>query len=195
MIGHIEYRKASTLEVRHAQRTIELIAAPYDEETEVRRGDRVVTESVSREAFAGVHGDVTVNRAHDLEQPLGRVLALHPKDPRGLRAEMRISRTAAGDDMLELADDGLVSASVGFQLIGEDWSADKRRVTITRAKLLHIALTGDPAYKGAKVLAVRTAGLAPVVRTATPNLDRIRLEMLAERAGITMVRDNVTPAV
>jgi len=69
----IEYRKAATLEVRHAQRTIELIAAPYDEETEVLRGDRVVTESVSREAFAGVHGDVTVNRAHDLEQPLDRL--------------------------------------------------------------------------------------------------------------------------
>jgi len=195
MIGQIEYRKASTLEVRHAQRTIVLIAVPYDEETEVLRGDRVVTESVSREAFAGVHGDVTVNRAHDLEQPLGRVTALHPKDPRGLRAEMRISRTAAGNDMLELADDGLLSASVGFQLLAEDWTPDKRRVTITRAKLLHIALTGDPAYKGAKVLAVRTAAVPSVVRTATPNLDRIRLEMMAERAGITMVRDNVTPAV
>ena len=195
MIGQIEYRKASTLEVRHAQRTIELIAAPYDEETEVEYRGRWITESFDREAFAGVHGDVTVNRAHDLEQPLGRVTALHPKDPRGLRAEMRISRTAAGNDMLELADDGLLSASVGFQSIAEDWTPDKRRVTITRAKLWHIALTGDPAYKGAKVLAVRTAGLAPVVRTATPNLDRIRLEMLAERAGITMVRDNVTPAV
>jgi len=187
VIGHIEYRKASTLEVRHAQRTIELIAVPYDEDTEVLRDGRVVTESVTREAFAGVHGDVTVNRAHDLEQPLGRVVALHPKDPRGLRAEMRISRTAAGNDMLELADDGLLSASVGFQLIAEDWTPDKRRVTITRAKLLHIALTGDPAYKGAKVLAVRTAAPGgPVVRTATPNLDRIRLEMLAERAGIEL---------
>ena len=191
MIGQIEYRKASTLEVRHAQRTIELIAVPYDEETEVLRGDRVVTESVNREAFAGVHGDVTVNRAHDLEQPLGRVTALHPKDPRGLRAELRISRTAIGNDMLELADDGLLSASVGFQMIAEDWSPDKRRVTITRAKLMHIALTGDPAYKGAKVLAVRTADVASPVRISTPNLDRIRLEMMAERAGI----DLVTPAV
>ena len=190
MIGHIEYRKASTLEVRHAQRTIELIAAPYDEETEVEYRGRWITESFDREAFAGVHGEVTVNRAHDLESPLGRVTALHPKDPRGLRAEMRISRTAAGNDMLELADDGLLSASVAFSVFagGEQWSPDRRSRKVTRAKLVHIALTGDPAYKGAKVLAVRTAAPGgPVVRTATPNLDRIRLELMAERAGIDLV--------
>jgi len=189
----IEYRKASTLEVRHAQRMIDLIAVPYDEPTEVEYRGRWITESFDREAFAGVHGEVTVNRAHDLESPLGRVVALHPKDPRGLRAELRISRTAAGNDFLELADDGLIGSSVGFGVLsgGEQWSTDRRSRKVTRAKLVHIALTGDPAYKGAKVLAVRTAGGVPVVRTATPNLDRIRLEMMAERAGI----DLVAPAV
>jgi len=184
----IEYRKASTLEVRHAQRTIELIAAPYDEVVEVEYRGRWITESFDREAFAGVHGEVTVNRAHDLEQPLGKVVDLHPNDPRGLRAELKISRTAAGNDMLELADDGLLSASVAFRVFagGEQWSIDKRSRKVTRAKLVHIALTGDPAYKGAKVLAVRTADQPPPVRTATPNLDRIRLEMMAEKAGVTL---------
>ena len=51
MIGQIEYRKASTLEVRHAQRTIEMIAVPYNEDTEVLRADRFVTESVDPDAL------------------------------------------------------------------------------------------------------------------------------------------------
>lgn len=184
----IQYRTADTLEVRHAQRIIDLIAVPYNEPTDVLRRGRWVTESVDPQAFTGVHGDVTVNRAHDLESPLGRVAAFHPNDPRGLRAELRISRTASGDDVLELAADGLLAPSIGFQSEAEDWSADRSTVRVTRAKLVHIALTGDPAYKGAKVLAVRSQSGEEGERTAipTPNLDRIRLEMLAARTGFDL---------
>jgi HK97 family phage prohead protease len=184
MNEHIEYRTASTLEVRHAQRIIELIAVPYNETTAVQRRGKWITESFDPDAFSGVSGDITVNRAHDLERPLGRVHKLHPSDPRGLRSEMRISRTAEGDDVLELAEDGLLSASVGFIPLGERWSIDRSAVTVTRARLAHIALTGDPAYMGAKVLAVRSAQEKATERPLTPNLDRIRLEMLAERAGM-----------
>ena len=133
---------------------------PYNEPTEVVIRGRWVTETIAPSAFTGVHGDVTVNRAHDREQPLGKVIALHPEDPRGrARAELRISRTVAGDDMLELAADGLMAASVGYEVLagGEQWSIDQRSRTVTRARLDHIGLTGDPAYKGAKVLAVRSS--------------------------------------
>ena len=185
-MNEIEYRTASTLEVRHEQRTIELIAVPYGETTEVLRRGKWVTESFDADAFAGVAGDITVNRAHDLERPLGRVTALHPKDVRGLRAEMRISRTADGNDMLELAADGLMSASVGFIPLAERWSTDRSAVTVTKARLAHIALTGDPAYTGARVLAVRSAQEKAVQRPLTPNLDRIRLEMLASSVGMQL---------
>ena len=184
-MNDIEYRKAATVEVRHSQRIIDLIAVPYNETTEVLRRGRWVSESVAPEAFAAVNGNVTVNRAHDLENPLGRVMSFHPKDPRGLRTEVKISRTAAGDDVLELADDGLLSASVGFRSLTEEWNHDRTAVKVTRAQLVHIALTGDPAYPGAKVLAVRTAD-APDVRTATPNLDRLRLEVLARQHGMDL---------
>jgi len=183
----IEYRTAATLEVRHAQRIIDLIAVPYDEPADVLRRGRLVTETIDPEAFAGVSGDVTVNRAHDVERPLCRVVAFHPGDPRGLRTELRISRTTQGDEVLELADDGLLSPSVGFMSLAEDWTYDRKAVRVTRAKLVHIGLTGDPAYKGAKVLAVRSADdQSPLSRVATPNLDRIRLELLAERSGFTL---------
>lgn len=183
----LQIRTAATLEVRHAQRTIDLIAVPYNESTEVLRRSRWVTETIDPEAFTGVHGAVTVNRAHDLETPLGWVRAFHPKDPRGLLAELKISRTSAGDDVLELAADGLLSPSVGFTVLpgGEEWNHDRTAVRVTKAKLVHIGMTGDPAYKGAKVLAVRTADPTPV-RTATPNIDRLRLMMLAETAGVDL---------
>jgi HK97 family phage prohead protease len=186
--GPLEYRSAQTLEVRHAERTIDLLAVPYDEETEVSYRGRWIMESVAPGAFAGVSGDVTVNRAHDLERPLGMVRKFHPGDPRGLRTELRISRTRSGDDVLELADDGLLGASVAFAILpnGEQWSADRRSRKVTRARLAHIALTGDPAYRGAKVLAVRTAGDDTPTKIATPNLDRLRLEMLAERSGFDL---------
>ena len=183
-MNEIEYRKAATVEVRHAQRIIDLIAVPYNETTEVLRRGKWVTESIDPQAFTGVGGDVTVNRAHDPENPLGRVIQFHPKDPRGLRTELKISRTAAGDDVLELADDGLLSASVGFRSVAEDWNPDRTAVKVTRAQLVHIALTGDPAYTGAKVLAVRSAHDQPL--TLTPNLDRLRLEMLARRHGMEL---------
>jgi HK97 family phage prohead protease len=177
----VEYRTASTVGVDYAERTIELIAVPYNENTEIMRRGRLVTESVDPQAFIGVTGDVTadvtVNRAHDLERPLGRVRGLHPRDPRGLLAELKISRGVSGDEALELANDGLLSASIGFLSIGEQWSADRTSVRVTKAKLAHIALTGNPAYPGARVLAVRSADETPTQRVPTPNLDRLLLEL------------------
>jgi HK97 family phage prohead protease len=184
----LEYRRAGTLEVRHPERTIDLIAVPYDEETRVLTpSGRWVLETVAPGSFHGVSNEVRVNRAHDLEQPLGRVVKLYPNDPRGLRAEIRVAKTLAGDEVLELADDELLGASVGFRPLpgGEEYSADRTRRRITKAFLGHIALTGDPAYLGAKVLAVRTAD-DPPPKAATPNLDRIRFEMLAERSGFDL---------
>ena len=154
-MSDIEYRKASTVEVRHSQRIIDLIAVPYNEQIDVMRRGKWVAESIDPDAFTGVAGGVTVNRAHDPENPLGRVLSFHPQDPRGLRTEVKISRTAAGDDVLELADDGLLSASVGFRSLAEEWNTDR---------------TADE----------------PLPRVSTPNLDRLRLEILAEQSGIDL---------
>lgn len=190
MIDELQYRKAgTTLEVRHPERVIDLIAVPYDEEAVVVIGGRTVRERVAAGAFTGVTGDVVVNRAHDRERPLGRVVKFHPGDPRGLRTELRIVRTTEGDDVLALADDGLLSASIGFAPLpgGERWSVDRSSVTVTRARLGHIALTGDPAYPGARVLAVRSSGLGEgAARVPTPVLDRILLERRLEAVGMTL---------
>ena len=194
----LEYRHAAggLLDVRFKDRIIDLIVLPYNEPTPVldRRSGRMVTETIEAGSFDGVErraNRVKVNRAHDVEQVLGRAVALHPGDHRGLRAELRISRTAAGDEALELAADGALDASAGFRPMpgGEHWAQDRRSRRISRAYLGHIALVGEPAYEGAQVLAVRTAaakGMPAPARTATPNLDRLALEARARAAGMTL---------
>lgn len=189
--GPIEYRRAVTVEVRHPERVIEVIAVPYDEETRVMYRGRWIVETVAPGAFNGVTGDIRVNRGHDTEQPVGRVVRLHPNDPRGLRADVKISRTRDGDDVLELAADDLLGASIGFAPLqgGEEYSPDRTRRRIVKAFLAHIAMVGEPAYQGAKVLAVRAAD-PPPPSPATPLLDQI----LSERrlAGLGMVVDTST---
>jgi HK97 family phage prohead protease len=187
-LGDIEYRSASTVDVRHAERVIDLIVAPYNEPAEVflARQRRWVTESFVPGAFNGVGGEeVKVNRAHDVERPIGRAFKFHPNDDRGLRAEIRVSKAKECDDILEYAEERLLAASVGFGVLpgGEQWSLDRRTRQVTKARVVHIALTGDPAYNGAQVLAVRSAPLAGESeaperpRVPTPNLDQVLLEM------------------
>lgn len=185
----LEYRTAgATLDVRHPERVIDIIAVPYDEEVRVVHGGRWIIETVAPGSFAGVDGDVLVNRSHDRERPLGRVVKFHPGDPRGLRTELRIAKTSDGNDILELASEGLLGASVGFAPLpgGEAYSPDRQRRRITKAFLGHVALTGDPAYLGARVLAVRTTPEAPTSRVSTPILDRILLERRLEAVGMTL---------
>jgi HK97 family phage prohead protease len=184
----IEYRSVTTLEVRHPERIIDVLAAPYNEPARVflPRQQRYVTERFAPGAFSGVTGDVLVNRAHDAERPVGRVVKFHPTEERGLRTEIRIARTTEGDDILELANERLLAASVGFGVLpgGEQYTTDRSSRTITKAKLVHVALTGDPAYLGAQVLDVRHDGVlldAGIQRTPTPNLDRVLLELRMER--------------
>ena len=186
--GALEYRKATPIGVRFADRIIDMIAVPYDEETRVLHRGRWITETVAPGSFANVlaqHRAVSVNRGHDVERPLGKVARLHPNDPRGLRTEIRVARTAEGDDVLELADEGLLGASVGFAPYpgGESYTPDRTRRRITSAYLGHIAMTGDPAYDGARVLSVRSAD-PPPPRTPTPLLDQILSERRLAALGL-----------
>jgi HK97 family phage prohead protease len=186
----VEVRSATALEVRFAERMIDIVAVPYGETTQVMYHGRMIDETVERGAFEGVQmrsRDFKVNRAHDPERPIGWVRKFKPRDDRGLIAEIGPLRpTRDGDDALELAADGLLGASVGFMVMrpaDERWSVDRRSRTISKAWLDHIALTGAPAYPGAKVLSVRSAVAddESTPGSATPNLDGVLAWLLAER--------------
>lgn len=187
----VEVRSATSLEVRFDERMIEIVAVPYGEVSHrAEYRGRQISEIFQRGAFEGVQmraRSFPVLRAHDVERPLGWVRKFKPREERGLVAELGpISRTRDGDDALELAADGLLGASVGFSVLpgGERWTPDRSSRMVTKAWLRHIALTGEPAYPGAKVLSVRSAAAARVEAppgSATPNLDRVLAEMMAAR--------------
>lgn len=151
-------------EVRFKDRVIEAIVVPYDQETRApwppSTRDHLIWESVAPGAFNGVErraGSMWANRSHDRERRVGRVIALHPSRQEGLVAEVKIGRHSEGQDVLEMADEGLIDVSIGMAPMpdGQVWTENRTRRRITRAYVDHVAFTGDPAYPGAQVLSVR----------------------------------------
>lgn len=159
----VEIRSA-TLQVDtvdFAERTIEIIAVPYDEESAgpVKGPDgKIRPEVVERGAFDGIErsgADVTVNREHERSRTFGKVTGYRTDDPRGLVTTIYASDTPLGDETLRLAADGVLKASVGMLVRRSDQYVRNGVRYIKRAFLDHIALLPNAAFPGAKVLAVR----------------------------------------
>jgi HK97 family phage prohead protease len=182
-VGELEFRAATQIGVDFPKRIIELVVMPYETEALVEHQGRMVREVISRGAFDGIErraNRIRVNRDHDVTRTVGRAVALHPSREEGLVAEIKIAQTALGDETLTLADEEILDASAGFLPMpdGESWPERNLR-RVSRAWLGHIAMTPDPAYETANVLAVRTARLAAGA-AATPNRDLLRLRQLEE---------------
>jgi HK97 family phage prohead protease len=189
----IELRSATISDVRFPERVVELLAVPYNQWADVEYQGRLIHESFAPGAFGNIQNRtdrIAVLGEHDPSRVLGRVKRLAPDDPAGLRSELLIRRGDAGDQVLDDAADGMLDGSVGFGALPEHtaWDGNNRR-RITKAFLDHIALVFNPAYKGAKVLAVRSApqptAVAPGERTATPNLDAILLSRLESHYSLS----------
>ena len=176
-------RSAKLVDVSFADRTIELVVIPYDTPTLVAYQGRMVKESIDRGAFDGIErraNRVRVNREHEVMQTVGRAVAFHPSREEGLVSEIKIAKTPLGDDTLELAADGCLDASAAFLPMrgGMKW-LDRTAYRVTKAWLGHIALTSEPAYEDARVLAVRSAEQVP--GSSTPNLDQVRAWQAEDR--------------
>lgn len=181
----VERRVGIVGDVRAAERIVEVVAVPYNEETVVEYHGQMVTESVLPGAFDGIETLLTdpkarpipVNRDHDRGATIGKVVGLYPSREVGLVTEVRISPTLRGDEALILAADGVLGASIGMRVYPKDqrWSDNRSRRQIVRAFMDHLALLENPAYAGAGVLSVRsdTAGEPLYVPPPTPNLDRV----------------------
>ena len=183
-VGDLEFRdipSGQISNVDYPKRTIELIVMPYEQEAIIEYRGRAVREVVSRGAFDGIDqrpGRVKVNRDHDTKFTCGKAVRFHPSREEGLVAEIYIARTPLGNETLELAADGMLDASAGFRpmfnertnKLEEEWPArDYRR--LNKVWLGHIAMTPEPAYEGAKVLAVRNHQPSdPAVAVVRPNL-------------------------
>ena len=186
--GDLWLRDAQVTGVSFPDRTLELIVLPYEQPASVGWEGRIVKETISRGAFDGIErraNRIRVNRDHMLARTVGRALAFHPSRPEGLVAEVKIARTELGDETLELAADECLDASAGFLPMANGMKWETRSAyRITKGWLGHIALTPEPAYEGARVLAVRTAPTSTgAPQSKTPNLDTVRGWLLEDRVA------------
>lgn len=180
---------ASDIEVRAggSGRTIHGIVVPFGRVARVSDGGPSYEEMFERGSFTKTiqeRGErVKLLSQHNQRvNPLGRATLLR-EEAAGLYGEFNVSKTAAGDEALELARDGaLDSFSVGFTPVKH---VLRNRVTVrTEVGLREASLVTFPAYEGALVGGVRSlldlddealAELARMVaehtelRTATPD--------------------------
>jgi HK97 family phage prohead protease len=169
--------------VNFKDRTIDVIAMPWGVEADVRWRSQTWREVFLRGAFneaikSGVR--VPVNREHEHTLTVGRITSM-VDHPHGLLASVKVAKTDRGDETLQLADEGILGASVGYFLqrmsdVVLNRRAAPPRRTVKRAFMEHLAMTEIPAFKGADAIAVHdefskhpAAGLQPLV---TPELDQ-----------------------
>lgn len=195
----VELRSAAVAEVRFPERIITVVAVPYESPTDkVFYKGRQYIESFARGSFAGIearNGKVMANREHSKGRTIGKVIAFHPDAYEGLIEDVKIAKTGEGDDVLELADDGMIFPSVGFAVMkGSDQELDHRsqpnRRYIRRAFIDHQSFVEDPAYTGADIVAVRSsaeqaAEAAELEHVSTPRLDEWIQYLQSRRAGLS----------
>lgn len=185
-MDEIEIRSAQLAGVRFADRLIDLVVVPYGVEAEVPHQGRMIRELVERGAFGSIDAvrrRISVNRDHDLRSIVGKAISFDPDAEDGLLATIKIASTPHGDEALQLASEGMLDASAGMLPKAQTWERGRSLRRITKAWLHHIALTPDPAYTDARVLAVRAAEPPPPAAGAssTPLLDAWRAEQLEQR--------------
>ncbi len=138
----------------NGERIVEGIGAPWGETIEfdgqLERFDRGCFDAASGvgAAFYGVHSHLTGGL------PVGLVVASENRDE-GQWFQVRISETPAGDELLTLIRDKVITGlSVGMRLISTRLDGD---VTVyTESELIELSGVPRPAYKTARVSAVRT---------------------------------------
>ena len=178
-------------------RTIDVRIVPYDETIEHNDGLGGVPRGVMyREAWspgcfdeqmvAGHRLKVLMNFEHERGAPnvCGKGMALR-STPDGLHGTFRALNTQAGDTALELVNDGILDgvsleARAKKSIRGTDGVV--RRV---KAHLVNVALCREPAFAGARVLAVREAAVVIDEQLLPTDLDPELVENI-RRLGVRL---------
>src|SRR5918993_2294649 len=170
MILHREFTRPPQLPDAGDGRTLHGPLLPWGVTARVLDRGRLVEETFERGALHGTDpARVPLTATHPRDAgtlPIGVTVELRDEAD-ALHGAWRVSKTALGDEVLELARDGVpLGLSVGFLEVpgGSRWAADRRRVTRTRAALDHVAVVRVPAYAGAGVVGVRHEGGARSTR-------------------------------
>lgn len=161
-------------------RTVHGIAAPFNSPAPIAEGGLRFLEVIVPGAFAKTISERTgrikfLSQHRRDDNPLGVFTSMR-EDSNGLYVEARVSKTAAGDDVLELVRDGALDGwSIGFSPVRETWH-DRRTVKrLHEVRLREVSLVTFPAYDDARVVGVRADGTLPGI---SPDAARRRLELI-----------------
>lgn len=190
--GPILFRSSSVVGVNYAQRVIEFVAAPYNEEAVVMWRGEPWRELFERGAWDGIEkrpNRVKANREHDKTRTVGKVVNFWPSREEGLVGAARIAKTPLGDETLALADDECLGASVGYaappRYVQLDKSSQPGLRRVKRAFMDHLSFVSDPTWESASVLSVRAATEPPRAAVleplVTPDLDELRAWLAARK--------------
>lgn len=170
----ILHRTATVAPVRFSQRTVDVLAVPFSEVITVDDGGGPYREAFDPEVEVELlRAPIPALLHHDTRQPWGVVVDTR-RSGEGLRAVMRASRTALGDEVLEMAADGVLYPSIGFTGIRQQRTAG---VTWRQAIVWHeLSLVTFQAYPSAGVESVR--------QTTGPRTVRNRREAQLHRAAM-----------
>jgi HK97 family phage prohead protease len=134
---------------------------PWGVEARVVDRGRLVVETFQRGALDGTDpARVPLTATHPKDAgtlPIGVMIEFEERAD-AAHGAWHVSDTMIGNEVLALARDGVpLGLSVGFAEVpgGSRWSADRQRVTRTRAALDHVAVVRVPAYAGAGVVGLR----------------------------------------
>jgi HK97 family phage prohead protease len=148
-------------------RTLVGALLPWGTEARVVDRGRLVVETFARGALAATEPSrVPLTATHPRDAgtlPIGATLSIEERADAAW-GEWRVSDTLLGNEVLALTRDGVpLGLSIGFMEVpgGSRWSADRQRVTRTRAELDHVAVVRVPAYAGAGVVGVRSGDARP----------------------------------
>ncbi len=158
----------ATIQLRSADdggdgRTVEIRIMPWGQEADTADG----REMFERGAFAGVDpARVTIESQRHGGTLVGRGIALEEREDAGYLTG-RISETAAGDELLTLIRDGVVSqASVAFKPVK---SQRRKGVAVRQAvDLWRVAILERGSYPGAGVVALRGQSEGTMTEAAEP---------------------------
>jgi HK97 family phage prohead protease len=146
-------------------RTLHGPVLPWNVPARVVDAGRLVTETFERGALQGTEpARVPLTATHPRDAgtlPIGVMVEFEERAD-AAHGAWHVSDTMLGNEVLALARDGVpLGLSIGFAEVpgGNRWSADRQRVTRTRAELDHVAVVRVPAYQGAGVAGVREQAL------------------------------------
>ncbi|WP_112277143.1 phage major capsid protein [Lentzea terrae] len=153
-----EFAPSTTLSVDQESRMISGIAIPLGQ-TAWKKGKkwRFLRDSVQfGQRTPALHN-------HDVNRGVGK-LASHEWTDDALRVKVKVSKTARGDEILALAEDGALGFSVGLDVPRGGAKTVGDEFVVSQAFGGEISLTPLPAYAGAMVesVAMQEEGVAPM---------------------------------